>query len=309
MKTHTPTQASVLSGQLNLNLLSHPSLHTTSCYIKLLLSHCVDDSCLLLYPLLSPFYFFSSLPLFSLLPCAFWRKECPLFVLTFSATKDYDKNLSVVGLSFLSPSVFSVRRSKGKSLLTVFLLSRKKRWLRACVRACLFTKRLLSRGVSERNDLQGSISSKASFRFEKKSSKSDRNRRQHRMCRRSNKLLQRVRIAFGRDLQRCGGSALLDNISLKNTYCMDIMDVVAARDFTWTFVVHSSCPSVRWKRSFSEVTGRPMRAIWMSALTSTKIERKKRERKKERNRERGGPSHKYTSFFCSLYWRETSQSL
>ena len=192
--------------------------------------------------------------------------------------------------------------------------------VRTCVRACLNIKRLLSRGVSERNDLQGSISSKLQkprfVSFREKSSKSDRNRRQHRMCRRSNKLLQRVRIAFGRDLQRCGGSALLDNIGLKNTYCRDIMDVVAARDFTWTFVVHSSCPSVRWKRSFSEVTGRPMRAIWMSALTSTKIERKKRERKrkkrkrkKERKKERGGPSHKYTSFFCSRYWRETSQSL
>jgi hypothetical protein len=152
MKTHTPTQASVLSGQLNLNLLSHPSLHTTSCYIKLLLSHCVDDSCLLLYPLLSPFYFFSSLPLFSLLPCAFWRKECPLFVLTFSATKDYDKNLSVVGLSFLSPSVFSVRRSEGKSLLTVFLLSRKKRWLRACVRACMSLYKKTSFAGRERKE-------------------------------------------------------------------------------------------------------------------------------------------------------------
>ena len=69
----------------------------------------------------------------------------------------------------------------------------------------------------------------------------------------------------------------------KNTYCMAVVVaaavtsaaaaavvvVVFACHFTWTFVVH-----VRWQRSSSEVTGRPVRVggstsgsvIWMSAL-------------------------------------------
>ena len=110
------------TGQFNLTLLSHPSLRphaTLNCLFHIAFSlaafYILPTSLLPFYSSLS-----SSLSL-SLSLCKKRESEYSGRVSYVSATKDYDKNLSVAGLSFLS-LIFSVCWLNSPSLsLSIYL--------------------------------------------------------------------------------------------------------------------------------------------------------------------------------------------
>jgi len=132
--------------------------------------------------------------------------------------------------------------------------------------------------------------------------------------------------------ERARARALHNNISLKNTYCIykkQQQQLVILLELL-LYILLLRTKRRKRSRSYSEVTGRPTRysiaaaeeACGMNERTHfdknrEERERERGERERERGRlnegERGGPSNKYTSFYCSCYSssseERTSQSL